>query len=350
MINRTTILVLCFALLLFDSTSRTRAENVSETAFRTFDVVAIQALALFLEAPTWESKLTHPPSKGFVELLRTRPQTLLFAVDKWFFSAANATDTTQPVEVDLKQYPVETSDINVALEILKEEYISRYISCMRDAFLGKGKGDCIKILSDLAEKVGKEMKNSTLTQFLRADLGARLLALSSNNSEWNHLLTSRETPEVDLVLRSNTELEMQKAFAVWSGKPVFIKGLTPVNFQPVKVLDSETAWLDFGTAVPSTGTTVFTRGKFPTYAWKVENGKANLTSLSKNPDVYTIFLDSTRSLMIKGSLTEEDLVTLYGTKSWTDLLSTANEKNWKAYLSRPGSGTLGELQVAYGGK
>jgi hypothetical protein len=77
--------------------------------------------------------------------------------DKWFYSAADSPDSTQPVEVDLNKYPVERGDIEVAKQILHVEYIVRYITCMRDAWFGNGKQECIKILHDAAVKAGNEI-------------------------------------------------------------------------------------------------------------------------------------------------------------------------------------------------
>jgi hypothetical protein len=342
--NRITLLFLSGALLGFDLPSPVPLQG-GATPY-TFDVVAVHAIALYLESPTWSSKLNPPPSEGFTKLLITQPQNLLFLADKWFYSASDSPNGSQPVEVDSQKYPVESNDIEVVKKILNVNYISQYITCMREAYRGNGKGECIKILYDAAIQAGEQLHDPSLTQYLQADLGGRLLALSSNSPEWKDALEERETrPEVNLVLKANAALEEQKAIAVSSGAPPKDTGNIPVIFKLVQVRQSGTDWSDFLTHVD-----IHTKeGKrnFSVYAWRIVGRKASLISLHSKPDVYTITIDPKRGFLITGqTLTYADLDDLFASDTWMDLTKKTLEKKAAVYLSRPGSGTLGKLELA----
>jgi hypothetical protein len=336
---------LIFAWLVFASGPEIiRADDSSEPNYRTFDAVALQALALFLEAPAWATQLHYEPSKGFAELVRSHPQALLWVGGRWFFSAADASDPTRPVALDSSKYPLEPNDLTVALQILSQEYMVNYISCMRAAFAGNGKTECYKLLIQMASKVGQNIKEPDLTQFLTADLGARLIALSSNNSEWKHLLESRDDPNVNSAVAANNQLEAGKVLAAWLGKGVKVPGGTTVVFSPVKASSLGTDWYDFGGNPSSQAQPISAKGKLRVFGWRVANGDVSLTSLDNKPDVYSIVFDNSRSLIVKGSVTEDDITSVFKETSWDEVTTMAKEKNWITYFSRNGSGILGKLE------
>ncbi len=327
---------LCIALFwtgtVLQSQERIHAQDVVVEDVREFDAVQIAAIALGLGIDDITNTLQPPPSAALRSIVILRPQLLLTTDGggSWLIRLQRKKGV---FKVNREKHNLKPSDLATIDLLLDNEYLSRWITCMRDAWIGRGSRECVVKLAEVASNEPPDVR-----MLVGANLGARLLALADQNREWRGVVYGDSTPQsiTDSIVAFR-KLETEKI------KSVFAHGKTsePSFDGIVKASDrGEITWFDFQAATPAQGKR-HPWGKNIKWSVAQDSGKVHRVSDWSKTEMCTLPLSSDQHIILKGNLAASIIQQLDKARTVRDLVRQAQAAKIDVFLSRPGSQEVG---------
>jgi hypothetical protein len=324
----------CFPMMMLISILLPGAKVWSQAApaprFHEFDTVEISALALALEINAVTNEVTPAPSTALTDIVLLRPESLLTpdGGKSWVMLVPGKKGM---FEVDRTKYDLGPPDLETAAKLLAKEYVAAWITCMREAGVGKGSRNSIL---QLARRIGRQPPE--VQEIMRANLGARLLALVDQNREWRDLMYGEATPKpIVQALTAYRRIEMTKIQAI----NAYPRSESFRDIPFVEAFDgAQVTWQDFGSHVTSGRRHRW--GKIIRWSLGDDENVQQVRSL-KEADICTLPLSSDHHVILRGEFADEDIRGLEEAQSLLELIRKAETESIQVFLSRPGSSCVG---------
>lgn len=337
----------------FDRSGRSESGSNSTSAPYVFDNVEISALALGLEIKEWKGLLKPQPSKELVTVVQGLPIMLLTGDGgkTWATRPRGATQARTLVGQSVQLSPI---DLSVVLQILNMPFLKDYIECMRDAWEGKAKSECVEELAHKANLEPDEIRHVLLV-----NLGARLISLSPQNREWKALVFSNtKSADVESALKAYNTYELAKIAVLASFAKQSSNTLVTSLRADKRILDVNSN-IAFDILAEYSSLPHFRSNSFwpQVYSGSISSseGEAKLVSTGRfragDDQIYACFFSGDDYAVIAGNLKASLATNLNSAQSADNLLTTMQaETNLCLFLSHPGSAFVRMMRPDSGGK
>jgi hypothetical protein len=304
-----------------------------------FDILELDGIARALEARALRDRAKPQPSKEFEQVIQSRPD-LLSTPDggkTWRIRPIGEGDDRPLTQPSLKP-----DDFACAVSLLQLPYVKQYVHCMKETYLRKGRGDCLKHLVELAQKVGDG------SDVLLAGLQARVFTLASQNRDVRELAFGIDPPAyMREMARAYRLVETQKLFAAGVFKPGHtapgVSFLTAGAQTPDG--DVHVFWTDFNKDFLTNKSFKTMGSRTKLLGWRVEEGGK---VVNVDPDrefesagIYTCEVAPDHQIIVSGKLSREAVLLLRAQDNVQDILKVTGGTGARIFLSRPGSSSVG---------